>query len=463
MMILAILSGLLAAVLLCIYVTLRLGLRRHGPFLVDSYLLGLVLYASGSVALTLLPGEHWSPSVATMAMMALASSLGMAIIILSARLRFSRFRNLRDYVNAAAASRLELQYIYVAFVVSCFVSLLFMYAVVRVGLASALFMGLMGVDGASFLEVRKSITSGTEGYLAPGYVKQFRDVLLSITCMAILLARPWGARTWPLLFGVPLALGAMLVAGQRTPFAVLVLALMLGVIFAGWMRQRSFGVGKVRRAWLRGLLFTTAFLSLFTGMTYLLGRVEAEADLAEMVGRVVLGLVERVVVMVPRENMATHPFWASIGPTYGASWAADLAGIVPGTQYAFSNELHFLLGGSELGNAPLGLPADAWLAWGWVGVLVLPWVYVLLLFALDSFLVRHPSPLSIATRAYLAIMLPFIYSPFLFILYGGVVALGHLLILFGIRAIRRSLALPPSPVVLGRQRDERILAARRNL
>jgi hypothetical protein len=162
-------------------------------------------------------------------------------------------------------------------------------------------------------------------------------------------------------------------------------------------------------------------IAAFVGATIVLGRTTAGASPITAVFESVWGLVDRMVLTVPRENAAGFPVWSLIAPTWGKSWLADLIGIIPGAQESLSNELHALLGGSPLGNSTLGLSADVYLAWGMVGVVIIPFAYALLLSTFDRMLLKSSSALA-RTFRFSCIPLTFSwYSPFLFILNGGVV------------------------------------------
>ena len=66
--------------------------------------------------------------------------------------------------------------------------------------------------------------------------------------------------------------------------------------------------------------------------------------------------------------------------------------------------------------------------------MLVPALYAFAIGLLDMLLLTNRSPLVLATKVYLFVVLPICYSPYLFVLYGGAVAL--ILILFA--AILRS-------------------------
>jgi hypothetical protein len=158
-------------------------------------------------------------------------------------------------------------------------------------------------------------------------------------------------------------------------------------------------------------------------LTVLLGRANPDLSLAGMIANIFVNLIDRIVLAAPRENLLTFEIWQSLGPTYGESWLADLGGILPGVRESLSNILHSATGGSLQGNSPLGLAADVWLAWGWAGVVLIPFFYAFAVGLLDMLLLSNRSAIFFALKIYLFVVLPICYSPYLFVLYGGAAAL----------------------------------------
>lgn len=271
-------------------------------------------------------------------------------------------------------------------------------------------------DAGAVLDYRVAITQGTSGYLAPGYVKQFRDFLLPATSMALLFATSPSHRLVGWL-GIGLSMVGVLATGQRGPMVVL----FLGLGYILWTRGSIRQVNRMRRisAFAAVAFFTTVG---FLSTTILLGRAPQDRSGASL--DVVFGDgLRRVFTDVPRQNMAAASVWSSGAPTWGSSWIADLRGILPGTQHSLAQQLHGELFGSMRGNSPLGMPADLWLAWGFPGVVLLPFVFAFGLYALDGWFRRRMSPVKESARILLLVSLPWVYSPFLFMLHGGIVCI----------------------------------------
>ncbi|WP_299809795.1 hypothetical protein [Tardiphaga sp.] len=149
----------------------------------------------------------------------------------------------------------------------------------------------------------------------------------------------------------------------------------------------------------------------------------AAAGLVARISGAVLQIAHRAVMAAPQENAISYRLWGENAPTYGKGWAVDLSGVRLGTQAQLSNELSVANSGGELGNSPLALPADLYNNWGFLGVILISALYGLFFLLLDLFLVGSNSPLLISAKLFLFTSIPFMYSPFLFLLYGGAAVL----------------------------------------
>jgi hypothetical protein len=141
-----------------------------------------------------------------------------------------------------------------------------------------------------------------------------------------------------------------------------------------------------------------------------------------------LALVHRAVIAVPRENTISYSFWSKHEHALGSGWITDLGGIRPGTQSQLSNQLSRVNygRGGEVGNSPLGLATDVFYNWGWIGVMIIPALYALAFLSLDIAFIETNSPLTFAAKIFMFFAIPLMYSPFMFMLYGGFVAVGIL-------------------------------------
>ena len=413
------LSGSIA-MLLVLYLRVKPHMRAVGPFLPDSFLFGIGLYTAGALFVSsAYPGPH-SLDLVLMSLSAFVAALLGAVTFALVCRRYYAGVDFRTQFAGVDSGPLERASLKVLLVVSGVVCLAFVYVVLSNSIIAAL-LSIASLSGeANLLEARKAITAGSEGYLAPGYVKQFRDILIPIALIAMMLTTPSLRRSSAAWFGFVTAIMAMLISGQRLVFVVFFLALLLGGFYARQIVALRSGLAPPARRtpWLAVLVL----LVLYGVLTVLLGRANPDLSPTELVAEISINLFDRVLFAAPLENLLTFPIWQALGPTGGGSWFADLAAVLPGVDEALSNLLHSATGGSLLGNSPLGLPPDVWLAWGWPGLVLVPFLFAFAVGLLDMLLLGSRSPLFFALKIYLFVVLPICYSPYLFVLYGGAVA-----------------------------------------
>jgi len=488
---------------LAIYLVVRPAWRNVGPSLLDSFILGLSLFAAGSVAVWF-EGLLDSESVMRIGIAAaLSGTLGASFWSWIFKRRFAGFKFFEAAMRLRA-SNIDRFTITAGLAISSLVSLLFLVAVFSHEHVRSLLLGAVLGAAGNFNEARITVSSGAEGYFAPGYVKQFRDVLIPILCAAAVLCQ--GTYRNRALFYVALtvALASVFVSGQR--LVVLQFVLCLGCVFLMDFfssQRRRFVPMKI------AVPMLVAMIALVGVMTEMLGRldialspkVQAEQDklalrgkelhdqLAANISRLkieqdklsalapeeyeanqkviqksvqelkaerdvveralsklaeadqpgkevsqtlassgiprpiaaAIALAHRAIIAVPRENATTYSVWASQSPANGVGWITDLSGLRPGTQRQLSNELSEATRGSPLGNSPLGLATDLYYNWGWPGLASFPLLGALLFLLIDIVAVGSNSPLLFAAKIFLFFSIPIIYSPFMFILYGGAV------------------------------------------
>ena len=295
--------------------------------------------------------------------------------------------------------------------VSALVCLAFVVAVLHNEQLGLMLASVITGDG-NFLEYRLTMSTGDAVYLAPGYVKQFRDVLLPASLLALAAfgnpRRPW----FVTVLGI-IGASAAVLSGERS--VILIYVFMFGAIFALKPRRTA------RARWVVPTIVAVLLFGAFMGATVLLGRADTEGGGLSLLSESATSLFDRLVLTVARENAGGFLVWGPMAPTWGATWLSDLSTILPGTQSGLSNELHDLLGGGPQGTSPLGLPSDAFLAWGFAGVALMPFLYCVGLQRADEALLHSELTLPRALRV---IMVPLSfawYSPFLFILNGGII------------------------------------------
>lgn len=404
--------------LAAVYIGVRPGWARSGPYLPDSFVAGLAIFAIGAVINAVQMDNESATEVAMMGCIAACSGLVGAIVGCAWR----RKRDFRTYLAECRQNvrPLDRWTIVVGLGLSAAVCVWFIHAVMSSGAISALLsIGSLMSDSTSLTSARKMITAGTEGYFAPGYVKQFRDILVPVLLSATIAVHgrlPKSIFFWGVAI---IALAAMLLTGQRS----------ILLIYVGTLTLAShYVIGLSRRVLVAA--GTTTFVLLGV-VTVLLGRTaEGSGGTLESVGAVAESIVERIFVAAPHENTLTQPVWRPVGPTMGESWLDDFAGLSSKSTTRLSNRLHAEAGGSEEGNSPLALPIDVWLAWGWGGLMIIPMLFGLSLATIDRLLVARNSVLLFGVKMYLVFVVPLFYSPYLFVLYGGAVTIALLALVF---------------------------------
>ncbi len=400
-----------------IYLRLRPRFRTSGPFLPDALLIGLMLYATGAVVLSFDDTYVAADVLAIMSLTALVAALcGAIFYVWLSGPEFSR-PEIVARIESFHPGPLERTFIFVILLMSVAVCALFIYMVMSSSTIGALLSVASLVADSSLLEARKAITSGTDGYFAPGYVKQFRDILIPVLLIACMAMSSTYRRRPIVWLSFSAAIVAMAVSGQRQVLVVFFLVLLMGSYLVNRTHSESASRSTAKSGSI--LLGLAAILLVYGFFSVWLGRVVDDSSGDGLVVGVVGNLFDRIFLAAPRENLATMPYWLALGPTFGQSWLSDLAGILPGVDQAFSNVLHARTGGSIQGNSPLGFAPDTWLAWGWGGLIVIPFLFAVAIGAIDSALSNSRSPALFGAHCYLFTILPVCYSPYLFILYGG--------------------------------------------
>ena len=426
------LLGPICVALMYAFIVVRIRHYRGGPFLLDAYLFGLFIYTVGSVFLFFVSFSEASEMILNISLACLSSSLIATIgfLLLSpTNLRPQDFQTLVAQPNPVPIEENGVK----IGAVCCSLVMLAFFVVISNNPTVVGFMqdAFLGIDGA-FLSARKAMTSGEHGYFAPGFVKQFRDILAPIILASMLIQfthSHWTHtnRLWFCVF-LMLTLFSMLVTGQRLVLVVLFLCLIITWLQTKHIANRNLSKKSGVISIVVGSLL---LLGLFILSTTMLGRLNGDGSVMLRLVEVVTGLFRRIFLASPGENAATFEHWAQESPTYGRSWLAELANIAPGqAEEGLSNKMHQWFGGSSQGNSPLGLAPDIWLAWSWPGLLLVPMIYVPLIGLIDRALTLYRSPLLTAAKIFMLVSLPIMYSPYGFLLYGGAATLILLLIVF---------------------------------
>lgn len=451
----------------------RPSIRCFGLPLLDSYVIGLLLFATGSVAVWFEAIEY-ATDVAHIGLFAgISGTLGATIwarAILKGTAELPLATRILD-ISIGSGERFAV----VAGLVLCIcVSGAFLLAVVSNDQLYALYYKALVLKEISFTPARLAVSSGEHGYLYPGYIKQFRDILFPILLASVIIFRFGKTVNYILLVTFVVVYAAAFISGQRLIFAQLFLCILTAAVMDFFLRKPDARfspliLGVLSAATIGALLF----------LTVLLGRLDmplspdfaparnleltapapqpkknvvkkrgdekrvADSEAAapspkdrELAGdktsdryqfprpvAAVGALIHRAIIAVPRENTISYEFWALDAPTYGQGWLAEMQGVKPGTQKQLSNILSEANRGRQAGNSPMALAVDVYHNWGLVGVVTFPALFALVFAVIDKVLTFGNSAIFIGNKIFLYFSIPLMYSPFLFLLYGGAVTI----------------------------------------
>lgn len=428
----------ICAILFLGYFAVRPRNKNVGLFLIDTYLLGISIYVVGSTYAELFLDYPNSNSVANIARYTLMSAIGGALIFLCvARNRFPK-NVLYQRLFLFSPGRLERACVVGGMLLCSFVMVAFILSVLRNDTIGPL-LSIVSISGNNTLTTaRKMITSGSEGYFAPGYVKQFRDILPPILVSAFMLYR--GMKKWMLsekcifLSFVFITLSAQLVSGQRGSIFIFFVVLAVTKLFC--IRGGRVVGNEPDQGYFLVVLPILILFVIFGVMSLFLGRVGNQSSLSLVVlFDIVENIFKRIVLASVVENINAFYIWNTDLGRGGAYWLEEIGKVLPGNQgQSLSNELAQANGSSAAGNSPLGLPADLWFTWGWIGLVLFPAIYAFGVGVIDILLHRFNGPLAFGARTYFMIVLPFIFSPYGFLLYGGAVVV---MIITGVAFLRK--------------------------
>jgi hypothetical protein len=311
---------------------------------------------------------------------------------------------------------------------------------------SALWQFVMyGEVDVSVLELRLGLASGEERWIAPGYLKQLRDILLPLAMFLVLFSMRRSASAFLLLALALIPLVAVLIisAGERAPVVLfLVASVYVAISCARWGIQQPRVIAVPLLA--IGAVGIAAFLALTLSFT---SRYEEGTSI-----NVMLVLADRVVTRTPEENMLSAPLWERGVPFPGAGWLSEISTVLPGTQKTLSNLLHEHLGGGDLGNSVLGTWVDIHYNFGWalgVGVSILIG-FLMALFNHWVNVSRSTSRTADICGTWISICMLFVFSPYGFLLYGPFILSGILTLLSLGKMFRESSFITSLPATSSR-------------
>ncbi len=205
------------------------------------------------------------------------------------------------------------------------------------------------------VSLRLATYSGTE-YFAPGYVNQFKNVLLPLG-LSFLVLGAWHTgrvRTAQVIgaVGVPIALWALLGTGQRGPFVYAAAALTFGLAALGTIRWRAL------------LILASLGLVLFGAMSFYIGRI-GDFDALSIVSQV----VRRAFVSEQTEGLVGFRYVYQLPTAWFDEWTAGLMGILPGHPGSDLDHVIFgLINGTTRGTSTLPTVGSVYYNGGWAGI-----------------------------------------------------------------------------------------------
>jgi hypothetical protein len=242
-----------------------------------------------------------------------------------------------------------------------------------------------GLDDVTALRLQ---TYAGDRYFAPGYVNQFKNVLLPLL-LAYLAARYMllhrGIDRIIVVICAPLCLVFLLGTGQRAP--LFLGSLMILVFFRASLPARLW-----RRA---SITVMSLALILFLVSTLFLGRSATEIRSPSDMGAILGNLLQRIFSDNQLGGIVGFRYVYELPIQWGGEWMKGLAGLLPGqtAEISIPNEVHAILYNSYRGTAPESIWASVWHNFHVVGVVVLPFLLGLLYQGLFARLVHSPKTL----------------------------------------------------------------------
>lgn len=254
------------------------------------------------------------------------------------------------------------------------ITLAYYQAVGYSALVQGLKSSLSGGETIDVTELRLDSYSGAK-YLYPGYVNQFKNVILP--ALAVVVMTYWvrsGKRHRLLSLGlVGLSAFALLGTGQRGAFVFAVAAVITYLYLLDRRRFRRRAVAVVLAFFIPVIGFATAVQG--RGVEHVTngGPVQTlETGLTQFQSRVLRANQESA--------LGGWRYIAEQPVQDGAEWAQAFAGVLPGNRGSdLPNRIHEALYGSYRGTAPPSIWGSIYHNFGWPGVLVAPALLALLI------------------------------------------------------------------------------------
>lgn len=220
---------------------------------------------------------------------------------------------------------------------------------------------------AEFSALRLDSYAGSK-YLFPGYVNQFKNVLLpslSVVASVYLLRQRVRGAGFAVLGMAALSCYGLLGTGQRGAFVLFTLTLAAFLFMLG-----SEGRGR------RFLILFLAAAPVFAAATLFQQRNAAldyeSAGLASRFSAILSEIAKRFLVDNQEAGRIAFEYIRTRPTSWGWEWGQQILGVLPGnTGSTLSTEVATYLWGSDRGTVPLTLWGSTFHNWGWVGLVLM--------------------------------------------------------------------------------------------
>ena len=243
---------------------------------------------------------------------------------------------------------------------------------------------LSGGGALDDVDERRLAAYSGEEYFAPGFVNQFKNVLLpGLTAVVVVryLLRGSQKYLYASLLLVPLSVVFLLGTGQRGAFVV---ATATAVIYLA--------VALPRRLARQALILALAGGLVLLGIaTLALGRATDTAGDATGLDAAAKGIWLRVMRDNQVSGLAYHEYFEEDAPVWGLEWGNRLQNLLPGPgEKTADNVIHAVLYGTDRGTAPGTLWGSVWHNFAVVGALVVPLLLAMIHHSLYARLLAGP-------------------------------------------------------------------------
>ena len=232
---------------------------------------------------------------------------------------------------------------------SALLTLLYFYLVGE----NIFFMIINDYSQAEITTARVNAYSG-ETYFAPGYFNQFKNVLLPVSLVILLLNKSKYARLLQFIF-IPLAFFGLVGTGQRAFLVYTFLCLLISYYYLGRLKIKYF------------ILPTAIVFFSFGAGSFYLGRTQ-DMNISSIVGN----LLTRIFYNEQHESLITFRYLYKIPIVYGYDWYRGIVGIFPGIKGSEIQHIVFgLIHGNPRGTAALSFIGSIYHNFGFIGVMLI--------------------------------------------------------------------------------------------